>query len=76
MQHGRHMPNILTVDEVRALCALAGVKLYLSQGDRGTWLAHIRDPKTGMQSMYRSAYDKDIAANAAWEAYVRYLDSR
>ncbi len=60
---------MLTVDEVRALCALADMKLYLSTGDRGTWLAHLINHKTGHRS-YRSAFDKDIAANAVWEDYV------
>ena len=68
-QRGGIMSDILTLDEVRALCALADMKLYLSAGDRGTWLAHLVDYKTGHRS-YRSAYDKDIAANAVWEAYV------
>ncbi len=64
----------LQVKEIKALCALTGARLtlgYLKRG--GVWRATIiRDKVIAMQRMG----DRLGAANAAWEAYAKYIDSR
>ncbi len=63
------MPNILTVDEIAALCAVAGVRLTITTWENTRWVARItRNEVVIAEKYYR---DKTKAARSAWETYVR-----
>jgi hypothetical protein len=68
------MSYTLTVDEIAALCAVAGVRLTITPWANTRWVARItRNEVVIAEKYYR---DKTKAARAAWVEYVRYLDTR
>jgi hypothetical protein len=68
------MSDVLSVKEVRALCAVTGAQLIMGRMKHGVWRATIK--QDGAYILDRYICDRLGAANAAWEEYVIYLDSR
>lgn len=60
---------MLTVQEIEALCAAAGVELHIGEHVFDLWAVTITDYNTGVL-VVKYAKSAAYAANEAWDKYV------